>query len=67
MGVARKMGARYMECSSKEMIGVHEIFEEAINTVVANDPSNQQRQTPAPGQTGGVGGMRKKKRTCKIL
>lgn len=29
------MGALYMECSSKEMTGVHEIFETAINTVVA--------------------------------
>lgn len=71
MTVARKMGARYMECSSKEMIGVHEIFEEAINTVVANDPSNQVRQTPTGGPTrssgGGGGGMRKKKRSCKIL
>lgn len=60
-----------MECSSKEMIGVHEIFEEAINTVVANDPSNQVRQTPTGGPTrssgGGGGGMRKKKRSCKIL
>ncbi|KAG9515088.1 ras-domain-containing protein, partial [Aureobasidium melanogenum] len=33
--VAKKMGALYMECSSKEMTGVHEIFEAAINTVVA--------------------------------
>jgi Ras family protein A len=33
--VAKKMGALYMECSSKEMTGVHEIFEVAINTVVA--------------------------------
>jgi Ras family protein A len=68
MGVARKMGARYMECSSKEMIGVHEIFEEAINTVVANDASNQPRQTPSQGQSGGGGGgMRKKKRSCRML
>lgn len=29
------MGALYMECSSKEMTGVHEIFDAAINTVVA--------------------------------
>jgi len=33
--VANKMGAMYMECSSKEMIGVHEIFETAIELVVA--------------------------------
>ncbi len=60
-----------MECSSKEMVGIHEIFAEAINTVVANDPSNQQRQSPTvgPSQTGGGGGsgMRKKKRNCRFL
>ena len=33
--VANKMGAMYMECSSKEMVGVHEIFDTAIETVVA--------------------------------
>ncbi|KAF1854817.1 hypothetical protein Lal_00009398 [Lupinus albus] len=37
MTVAKKMSAQYMECSSKEMSGVDEIFEQAINTVVAND------------------------------
>jgi len=37
MQVARKMGARYMECSSKEMSGVDDIFEQAILTVVDND------------------------------
>jgi GTPase SAR1 family protein len=66
MAVAQKMGARYMECSSKEMTGVHEIFEEAINTVVANDRSNQQKQAQTGG-TGQTGGIRKKKRSCKIL
>ncbi|KAI7639901.1 GTP-binding protein, partial [Hortaea werneckii] len=29
--VAQKMGALYMECSSKEMSGVHEIFDTAID------------------------------------
>ncbi|KAK3314699.1 P-loop containing nucleoside triphosphate hydrolase protein [Apodospora peruviana] len=37
LAVAGKMGAQYMECSSKEMKGVEEIFEQAILTVVAND------------------------------
>jgi hypothetical protein len=66
MAVAQKMGARYMECSSKEMTGVDDIFNQAINTVVENDPSNQQRQSEGlpPGQSGG---MRKKKRTCRFL
>ena len=40
MAVAKKMGAQYMECSSKEMRGVDEIFERAILTVVSNDRRN---------------------------
>ncbi|KAI7643515.1 GTP-binding protein, partial [Hortaea werneckii] len=32
--VAQKMGALYMECSSKEMSGVHEIFDTAIDIAV---------------------------------
>jgi hypothetical protein len=57
-----------MECSSKEMAGVDEIFFQAINTVVANDKSNQQQepQAGASGQTYG-GGMKKKKRNCRFL
>jgi len=53
-----------MECSSKEMIGVREIFEIAINTVVANDQSNQQQEDDGRGQTAPI---RNKKRSCKIL
>jgi len=65
MAVAQKMGARYMECSSKEMTGVEEIFAEAINTVVANDRSNQrQSQGVLLGQSSGI---RKKKRSCRFL
>ena len=69
MAVANKMGARYMECSSKEMIGVDEIFANAINTVVANDRSNQQQQQQQShgGPLGQYGGMRKKKRNCRFL
>jgi GTPase SAR1 family protein len=68
MAVAEKMGARYMECSSKEMTGVDEIFLEAINTVIANDRSNQQQQ-PQAGSSGPTygGGMKKKKRNCRFL
>lgn len=68
MAVAHKMGARYMECSSKEMTGVDEIFNAAINTVVENDRSNQPSPTQGGGsnQSGG-GGMRKKKRNCRFL
>lgn len=56
-----------MECSSKEMDGVEEIFEIAINTVVENDESN----APAAPQKDGSaqpGGIRKrKKRNCRFL
>lgn len=73
MAVARKMGARYMECSSKEMTGVEEIFTEAINTVVINDRSNQQTTSSSPnappGTSGSQGVMipKKKKRSCRFL
>ncbi len=66
MAVAQKMSARYMECSSKEMTGVDEIFAEAINTVVANDRSNQQQESDIGG-TGHYGGARRKKRNCRFL
>lgn len=66
--MAKKMNALYMECSSKEMSGVDEIFEHAINIVVANDPSNlQQTVSRQSGQAVQYGGMRKKKRNCRFL
>lgn len=65
MNVAQKMGARYMECSSKEMTGVEEIFTEAINTVVANDRRNQPQDSE--GGHSGVGMRKKKKRNCRFL
>ena len=62
------MNAAYMECSSKEMTGVEEIFERAILTVVANDRKNLEAQAAAAaagkstgrpesgGRNGGGGG-----------
>lgn len=44
------MNALYMECSSKEMTGVHEIFETAINTVVAEQEG---LLTSPPGTSAG--------------
>jgi hypothetical protein len=82
LAVAKKMGAQYMECSSKEMRGVDEIFEQAILTVVANDRRNLEMQMaaagggPVAGGTGGgsgngsipgVGAFKKKKRSCRYL
>ncbi|KAH8601316.1 P-loop containing nucleoside triphosphate hydrolase protein [Bisporella sp. PMI_857] len=66
MQVAQKMGARYMECSSKEMQGVDEIFAMAIDTVVANDRSNQQ-QSPSSAAQSGVPVKKRKKRNCNFL
>lgn len=77
MSVAQKMNAQYMECSSKEMKGVDEIFEQAIITVVANDRKTQEMQGgevtygsrggPTYGTLPGVGVARKKKRKCVFL
>jgi Ras homolog gene family, member A len=62
------MGAMYLECSSKEMSGVDEIFEQAINIVVANDESNRQQSSSSPaGQGAPFSGIRKKKRNCRFL
>lgn len=50
--VARRMGARYAECSSKEMTGIHEVFDLAMDMAV--------------GGSKGKGGKPKKKK-CTIL
>ncbi|KAI2632470.1 ras-domain-containing protein [Hypomontagnella submonticulosa] len=55
MAVAKKMGAQYMECSSKEMTGVDEIFDRAIQTVVANDRRNLEAAMAAV-PTSSIGG-----------
>ncbi|KAI1765207.1 ras-domain-containing protein [Hypoxylon sp. FL1150] len=57
MAVAKKMGAQYMECSSKEMTGVDDIFDRAINTVVANDKRNLEAAMAA-APTSSMGGNR---------
>lgn len=75
--VARKMKAKYMECSSKEMVGVDEIFQTAIEIVVTNDSRNVQAAETSTGGRGnresvqdlggGIVVPKKKKRSCKIL
>ncbi|KAK0626386.1 ras family protein [Immersiella caudata] len=79
LAVAQKMGAQYMECSSKEMTGVEEIFERAILTVVANDRKTLEQQASHGGGVGitfgsggapipGVGAVKKKKkRKCIVV
>lgn len=74
MAVANKMSAQYMECSSKEMSGVDEIFEQAILTVVANDRKTLEASAAA-GHSGNIGRssvpgggpIKRKKRKCQFL
>ena len=67
------MGATYVECSSKEMLGVHEIFDLAVDTAVGREVQMKERQhTQQPfGGTGAVAGAgrekKSKKRECRIL
>ncbi|KAK5108991.1 hypothetical protein LTR62_007625 [Meristemomyces frigidus] len=69
--VATKMGALYMECSSKEMSGVHEIFDKAIDIAVRGGQDEQAHGDEAARGTGSRGSdmpVRRKKRSgCKIL
>ncbi|KKF92268.1 GTP-binding protein rhoC [Ceratocystis platani] len=79
MAVAKRMGAQYAECSSKEMIGVDEIFEQAINSVVANDRKTLEAELAKSGKSsklprsntssvpGVVGQIKRKKRKCQFL
>jgi Ras family. len=79
MAVAKKMGAQYMECSSKEMKGVEEVFERAILTVVANDRKTLEAEAAASGKKGKDIGItytsdgvpipivKKKKRKCALV
>lgn len=62
--VAQRMGAIYMECSSKEKDGVEEIFDQAVTMAVGDEYKS-------PVETGRTpvfaGGKKPKKRSCKIL
>ena len=67
--VAMRMNAVYVECSSKEMQGVDEVFELAVNTAVGQEiEAREQTQSPFQ-QKPRVGGKAKKGRSrpCKIL
>lgn len=75
MNVAKKMSAQYMECSSKEMRGVDEIFERAILTVVANDRKTMEASVGSSSSgpdnrkssMAGLGVPKRKKRKCQFL
>lgn len=64
--VANKMGAEYMECSSKEMDGVEEIFDRAV-TLAVGDEYKERPQNGGHVSTFSRGTKKVKKRTCKIL
>lgn len=63
--VAHKMGATYFECSSKEMRGVDEVFELAVNTAVAAE--EQGWNGNETNNTAGGGAKKIKKRKCNFL
>ena len=64
------MGAKYMECSSKEMNGVHEIFDTAIDITVrgqdiAAEPTSNSGSSSRPGTA--MPARKKKSKMCSIL
>lgn len=59
--VARRMGATYFECSSKEMSGVHELFETAVTMAVGED------RKESSSLSGFLGSGKQKSRKCVIL
>ncbi|KAJ5670480.1 GTP-binding protein rhoC [Penicillium maclennaniae] len=73
--VAQRMGATYVECSSKEMRGVDEVFASAVDMVCSmeeeghtNQPSHNRNTSKA--SAAGIPsrpGKKIKKRSCKIL
>lgn len=70
--MAKRMGAVYVECSSKEMVGVEEVFELAVNTVVGQEiearqqaAQNNKSSSFGSGGGGGGGGGKKKKKSAK--
>jgi Ras family protein A len=73
--VAKKMGALYMECSSKEQDGVEEIFDMAVTMAVGDEyksPAESNRDTAMSSASGRnpafpTGGKKKKRSGCKIL
>ena len=62
--VAKRMNAIYMECSSKEMKGVEEVFELAINTAVGHEIVSREQNV---SRSSGGSSKKIKKRSCKIL
>ncbi|KAI4250009.1 MAG: hypothetical protein L6R42_008816 [Xanthoria sp. 1 TBL-2021] len=68
--VARQMGAVYVECSSKEMKGVDDLFELAVNTAVGQENASKQQQRESRPDAGGRRSpvtRKSKNKGCRIL
>ena len=66
--VAKRMGAMYVECSSKEMLGVDDVFELAVNTAVRQEMEIQQQKDSQQKYSGGGKSKKLKKAgNCRIL
>jgi GTPase SAR1 family protein len=65
-GVAMRMGAVYVECSSKEMSGVDEVFELAVNTAVGQELEKRRQEHDSEPRPGGKPRKLRKKQ-CTIL
>lgn len=62
------MGATYVECSSKEMKGVEEVFELAVNTAVGQEITIKQQRESRQDLRGKIPTARKpRKKGCPIL
>lgn len=62
------MGAIYVECSSKEMKGVEEVFELAVNTAVGQEiMMKQQRESRQDLGRRTTAARKTKKMGCAIL
>lgn len=66
-GVAKRMGAVYVECSSKEMSGVDDVFELAVNTAVGQEVEKRRQQQQESQAKAGGKPKKLKKRQCPIL
>lgn len=70
--VAKKMGALYMECSSKEQDGVEDIFDTAVTMAVGDEYKTPEQRFVQPTERGKVdpvamAGKKKKRSGCKVL
>ena len=66
-GVAKRMNAMYVECSSKEMQGVDDVFELAVNTAVGQEIETREQSQSTFQQKPGVKAKKVKSKPCKIL